>query len=57
MELMSPILTTARLLLSNRMFSLLAKMAVHTLIRLINRQPLKQEQIFVPVHFKEGETI
>lgn len=37
--------------------SLLAKMAVHTLIRLINRQPLKQEQIFVPVHFKEGETI
>lgn len=37
--------------------SLLAKMAVHTLIRLINKQPLKQQQIFVPVHFKEGETI
>ena len=37
--------------------SLLAKMAVHTLLRLINHQPLNRQQIFVPVHFKEGETI
>lgn len=37
--------------------SLLAKMAVHTLIRLINNQPLHQQQVFVPVHFKEGDTI
>ena len=37
--------------------SLLAKVAVHTLIRLINKQTLNQQQIFVPVHFKDGETI
>lgn len=37
--------------------SLLAKTAVHTLMKLINKQPLNRQQVFVPIHFKEGETI
>lgn len=35
----------------------LSKEAVQVLLRLINKQPLTQTEIYVPVHYKKGETI
>ena len=37
--------------------ALIAKEAVRVLIRLINKQPLERNDIYVPVHYKEGDTI
>ena len=35
----------------------IAKRAVETLLKLINRQPLTEKKIYIPVYFKEGDTL
>lgn len=37
--------------------ALIAKEVVHVLIKLINKQPLEQENIFIPVRYKDGDTV
>ena len=37
--------------------ALIAKEAVRVLIKLINRQPLENDEIYVPVHYKGGDTV
>lgn len=37
--------------------ALIAKEAVGVLIKLINKQPMEMRDIYVPVHYKEGDTI
>lgn len=37
--------------------SSIAMEAVQVMLKLINKQPLEKEQIYVPVHYKKGDTI
>ena len=37
--------------------ALIAKAAVQVLVKLINGQPLANEAVYVPVSYKEGDTI